>query len=754
MLKRRWHATLAVKPETMNDLEAALARCSRDSNGLLKLGGLWADPRKAHNHLNQTVRRAGLTDQVTILRAKGIFAPEQVARQLAGLIPPEHLWRESEVKVDKESADRRTQESIGVTPVSQASVLTVPTPTTPLFVPLQPLVNLLELEHPVKQRLVIRDDVRNFIVKYPAFKACVCRPTSLKPGYITSERDSIEFIRLLKTRGKIAASFSVQPIQASPGSSGPSDAKSEEDESEPQETADPPLAEVIDEVANIQSSFINSTLECTAVSRLFGEVSIERRASDGYFNATSMCACFGKHFADFMRVERTKKYIDALVDSLHAGEVSSESSMDLPPTLRNRNVDFEKVRASLVKIQNGGPKRGSWVHELVAVDLARWLSPDFAIWMDGWVHEKSPTDDVEAPRVQEALETIPEEQIRPIETNAVDVHPLASRAYNGLVIQRRSSDGYFNATSMCQCFKKNFKFYLQNDKVQLYLDSLAMNMCESKVGIPTLDFNEVRASLVQVQHGGANRGSWIHERVAVDLARWLSPDFAVWMDGWVLEALGLSSRLSTPTPQAAPPIAEQGFVPRKPLVIHEEDSVGLPGNDHLYAALRVGENLIKIGISKDVLQRRRELAQSFGGQYELLAIWPNEAALESLVLEILKTAKASVGSSREHFNANASFEQICQVVVAARNLYRMNMDLEANGVKRKREDAEFQEDLADRALKRMQQEVQMRQQEVQMRQQEVQMRQQEEQMSLLLELVRQGDDQAKRVFLASLETKK
>jgi hypothetical protein len=36
-----------------------------------------------------------------------------------------------------------------------------------------------------------------------------------------------------------------------------------------------------------------------------------------------------------------------------------------------------------------------------------------------------------------------------------------------------------------------------------------------------------------------------------------------------------------------PPTSEQAFVPRKPLVIQDEDSVGLPGHDHLYAANRV-----------------------------------------------------------------------------------------------------------------------------------------------------------------------
>jgi hypothetical protein len=291
---------------------------------------------------------------------------------------------------------------------------------------------------------------------------------------------------------------------------------------------------------------------------------------------------------------------------------------------------------------------------------------------------------------------------------------IATRAFNGLVIERRACDGYFNGTSMCTAFKKRFAGYLRADRTTKYLDALAQSQVysqKSKVGIPTLDsesldalpapsqapsetgmrnripqFATARASLVQVQNGGPNQGSWIHERVAVDLARWLSPDFAVWMDGWVLEGLGLSSEPSVPSASTPPAIVEQTYVPRKPLVIQDENSVGLPGGDHLYAASRVGENIIKVGISKDVLERLKTLSQKFKGEYELLAVWPNEGVLENIVLDLLKSSKTPVKSSREHFNANASFEYICQIVQAARNLYKLKGDLEATASKRKHEE--------------------------------------------------------------------
>ena len=305
-------------------------------------------------------------------------------------------------------------------------------------------------------------------------------------------------------------------------------------------------------------------------------------------------------------------------------------------------------------------------------------------------------------------------QALPAKTAPVAEEALTTRTYEGLVVVRRVADGYFNATQLCTHFRKQFKDYEKTARTSEYLDALAGSL-KSKRGTVLLD-SAARASLVQVQHGGSHAGSWIHERLAVDLARWLSPDFAVWMDGWVLEALGLASGA----------VADR-FVPRKPLVIKDETSVGLPGNDHLYAALRVGENCIKVGVSKDVLERIKALAQKFEGAYELLAVWPHEAVLEDIVLDLLKPSKAQVGSSREHFDATASFEYICRVVRAARNLYRLKTELAP--AKRQREDMEFQEDLADRVLKR---------------------KVYEQRNSLLHDLVLQGDVDAKQVFLAKM----
>lgn len=46
------------------------------------------------------------------------------------------------------------------------------------------------------------------------------------------------------------------------------------------------------------------------------------------------------------------------------------------------------------------------------------------------------------------------------------------------------------------------------------------------------------------------RGTYVHPRLAIDLARWISPEFAVWMDGWFLDEV--DSQTTTPVSSQKP----------------------------------------------------------------------------------------------------------------------------------------------------------------------------------------------------------
>lgn len=79
-------------------------------------------------------------------------------------------------------------------------------------------------------------------------------------------------------------------------------------------------------------------------------------------NATQMAKSFGKSPKDFLKTEQTKRFIAAL------SEVKKILSTDL-------------VR--VVYGDNGG----TWMHEDIALEFARWLNPAFAIWCNDRIKE-------------------------------------------------------------------------------------------------------------------------------------------------------------------------------------------------------------------------------------------------------------------------------------------------------------------------------------------------------------------------------
>jgi len=119
-------------------------------------------------------------------------------------------------------------------------------------------------------------------------------------------------------------------------------------------------------------------------------------------------------------------------------------------------------------------------------------------------------------------------------------HPaLVSRSWKGTPISRRTADGYVNATAMCKANGKQWSKYRESDRCQTYLDALA-------------ETSEIRMFDLIESRQGQGGGTWVHPQVAVDLARWISAPFAVWMDGWFLESVQ----------QAQPAAVETTAVPR------------------------------------------------------------------------------------------------------------------------------------------------------------------------------------------------
>lgn len=92
----------------------------------------------------------------------------------------------------------------------------------------------------------------------------------------------------------------------------------------------------------------------------YNNENITVREEDGYFNATPMCKAMGKQFSDFTRNQWTIEYLQAL----------------------ERSTGIPRDHLTQVKMDGLNHERGSWIHPLIAIRLAQWLSPDFAVLVD------------------------------------------------------------------------------------------------------------------------------------------------------------------------------------------------------------------------------------------------------------------------------------------------------------------------------------------------------------------------------------
>lgn len=83
------------------------------------------------------------------------------------------------------------------------------------------------------------------------------------------------------------------------------------------------------------------------------------KGRDVMVNATDMAKPFGKVPKDWLRTQPAKEFISSLAS------VRQICPSQLVTTIKGNSSKFEQ---------------GTWMHEDVALEFARWLSPEFAIW--------------------------------------------------------------------------------------------------------------------------------------------------------------------------------------------------------------------------------------------------------------------------------------------------------------------------------------------------------------------------------------
>jgi KilA-N domain len=101
---------------------------------------------------------------------------------------------------------------------------------------------------------------------------------------------------------------------------------------------------------------------------------------------------------------------------------------------------------------------------------------------------------------------------------------LISHKVNETEIPQRSQDGYINASKLCLAAKKRWHNYISLETTGLFLRALA-----KKTGIATTLLNQ------EVTTPDGLTSVWVHPKVAIHLAQWLSADFAVQVSEWVYD---------------------------------------------------------------------------------------------------------------------------------------------------------------------------------------------------------------------------
>ena len=303
--------------------------------------------------------------------------------------------------------------------------------------------------------------------------------------------------------------------------------------------------------ANHASTFAQRILEDSNLR--IGQGVVMCRQKDGYINATALCHAGGKKYGDWYDRQRIKgnheKRIRGFLDELASVMVITITD--------------------LIDIKQGGipDQQGTWVHPCVAIDIAYWISAEFAVKVTRWVmtceYSKQRMDEL-SKRVDELeneLETYKqrdvgnnrrikelEDRIAILVSNEVDlcrsaqdIIPYQSREHEianegivrrclklenetELVVEQRAIDCYVNITAICRIHNSDLYEWKRLPTSKKYINIW------NRENFGTLAFDVQR-------RGVPNPRTFAHPDIAIQIAQWCNPYFAIQVSRWVREPL-------------------------------------------------------------------------------------------------------------------------------------------------------------------------------------------------------------------------
>lgn len=125
-----------------------------------------------------------------------------------------------------------------------------------------------------------------------------------------------------------------------------------------------------------------------SLSKIFnyGDTAVTFRTVDGSLmvNATQMAKPFGKRPNDWLNLLSSKAYISALIEAKQPTSVTSVNGSLYSKRVRVRALKLGNLVVTSVGGRGGG---GTYFHEDIAIEFARWLSPAFAVWCNDRIKE-------------------------------------------------------------------------------------------------------------------------------------------------------------------------------------------------------------------------------------------------------------------------------------------------------------------------------------------------------------------------------
>jgi hypothetical protein len=217
----------------------------------------------------------------------------------------------------------------------------------------------------------------------------------------------------------------------------------------------------------------------------------------------------------------------------------------------------------------------------------------------------------------------------------------------GIEIISRTDDGYINATQLCKAGGKLFKNWYQLDKSKEFLEELS-----TAAGIPATMLIQIGSG---TNFGSNNTHTWVHPKVAINIAQWISPKFAVQVSEWIYELLSTGSvKLERPV-KALTSLTELDI--EAEVLENSINFAELTNCIALYIA-SIGKKMVKVGYTDSKLIPRLDKHQNSESSYEqwriVSVIQISSKSMENLVHDFLAGYRVVFGRQKEIYKVNGT----------------------------------------------------------------------------------------------------